>query len=76
MKNKKDIRDSHQVTLATWICIFCGALLFAAYTVLSAASDLPGELIGVICLLIYLACATSVFLANQSYRSKKRLRSG
>ena len=76
MKNKKDLRDSHQVTLATWVCIFCGAILFAAYTVICAVDMDHKEIVGIFCLLIYLACATVAFLANRSYRTKKKLRVG
>lgn len=76
MKNRKDMRDSHQVTLATWICIFCGAILLAAYTVICAVDSFPEEIVGILCLLIYLACATFAFLANRKYRSKKKLRVG
>lgn len=76
MKNKKDIRDSRQVTLATWSCIFCGVILFAAYTVICAIGGFPEDIVGVVCLLIYLACATLTFLANHKYHHKKKMRVG
>ena len=74
MKNKKEIRDSHQVTTATWICIFCGAILLIAYTVVCAVGGFPEEIIGVACIAVYIACATFAYLATREYRTKKRNR--
>ena len=76
MKLRKDIRDSHKVTMATWICILCGAFLLTVYTVLSAINRTASVATGVICLLLYLACATITFLTDRQYRTKKRRRAG
>ncbi|MBR4873102.1 MAG: DHH family phosphoesterase [Clostridia bacterium] len=76
MKNKKAIRDSRRLATATWVCIVSGALLFTAYTVICTIGGFPEDLVGVICLAVYLACATAVFLANRDYRKKKKLRAG
>lgn len=74
MKIKKDIRDSHKVTMATWTCIVCGAFLITLYTVLCTVGGFPNTTVGILCLVVYLACATATFLTDRRYRTKKKHR--
>ena len=74
MKLKKDLRDSRQVTVSTWICILCGVVLLSAFTVVCITDVSPTEIVGVICLSIYIVCATITFLVNRNYRLKKKRR--
>jgi len=74
MKSKKEFRDSRQVALATWICILCGAVLLAAYTVICAVGDFPETAVGIVCLSVYVAFVIMTFLVNHNYRQKKKMR--
>lgn len=74
MKQKKDMRDSRQVTVATWICILCGVVLMLAYTVVSITDAFSTDIIGVVCLSIYIFCAAVAFFVNRNYRHKKKMR--
>ena len=70
MKSKKEFRDSRQVALATWICILCGAILLAAYTVICAVGDFSETAAGIVCLSIYVAFVIITFLVNHNYICK------
>ncbi len=74
MKQKKDFRDSRQVTVSTWICILCGVVLLTAFTVISITEALPIEPVGVVCLSIYIICAAITFWVNRNYLRKKKRR--
>ncbi len=74
MKNKKDFRDSHQVTVSTWICILCGVFLLTFFTSVCITEMLPPVPVGVVCLTVYIGCAAVTFLVNRNYRKKKKRR--
>ncbi len=74
MKQKKDIRDSRQVTVATWICILCGVILFSVFTAVCITDALPPDVVGVVCLSVYVIAATITFFVNRDYHQKKRRR--
>lgn len=74
MKLKKDLRDSRQVTVSTWICILCGMVLLSAFTAVCITNVFPTEIFGVICLSVYIACAAVAFFVNRNYRQKKKRR--
>ena len=74
MKNKKDFRDSRQVTLTTWICIFFGGILLTGCTVLATLGYMDDWTVGSAFLIVYLALAAIAFSANHRYHRKKKLR--
>ena len=74
MKAKKDVRDSQQVTISTWLCILCGVVLLSLLTAVCITEVVPPKVIGILCLCIYIAAAAITFAVNRSYHHKKRRR--
>ena len=74
MKAKKDVRDSQQVTVSTWLCILCGVVLLTAFTVVSITEVIPPQVVGILCLCIYITFAAVTFAINRSYHRKKKRR--
>ncbi len=74
MKQKKDLRDSRQVTVATWICILCGALLLSLLAAVALTDALPTVPVSIVGLVLYLALAAITFGINRNYRKKRKRR--